>query len=294
MFKLVDRASWQAAAPSGSFDGSAADARDGFIHFSTAEQVRETAARHFAGQSDLLLVAVAAAPLGDALRWEPSRGGALFPHLYAPLPLRAVRWVADVGLDASGRHVFPIPRSRATRRARRPMIPTKLTAALVATTLLVSSPAGSATAISVLFIGNSFTFAAGSPVRYYRADTVTDLNGEGIGGVPALFESFTRQAGLDYEVSLETRGGSGLDFHLAEKADVIGRRGWDKVVMHGYSTLDAAKPRDPAKLDRDQRAHGGPAAREEPEGRDLPDGDLVAGRSDLSGRRAPGPAPRST
>ena len=128
------------------------------------------------------------------------------------------------------------------------MTPTKLTAALVAITLLVSSPAGSATALSVLFIGNSFTFAAGSPVRYYRADTVTDLNGEGIGGVPALFESFTRQAGLDYEVSLETRGGSGLDFHLAEKADVIGRRGWDTVVMHGYSTLDSAKPRDPAKL----------------------------------------------
>ena len=105
----------------------------------------------------------------------------------------------------------------------------------------MSSPAGSATAISVLFIGNSFTFAAGSPVRYYRADTVTDLNGEGIGGVPALFESFTRQAGLDYEVSLETRGGSGLDFHLEQKADVIGRRGWDKVVMHGYSTLDCGQ-----------------------------------------------------
>ena len=88
VFKLVDRASWQAAVPSGSFDGSAADARDGFIHFSTAEQVGETAARHFAGQADLLLVAVAAASLGDALRWEPSRGGALFPHLYAP-PSRA-------------------------------------------------------------------------------------------------------------------------------------------------------------------------------------------------------------
>jgi uncharacterized protein (DUF952 family) len=107
VFKLVDRASWQAAAPSGSFDGSAADVRDGFIHFSTAEQVRETAARHFAGQSDLLLVAVAAEALGDALKWEPSRGGALFPHLYAPLPRGAVRWVADVALDASGLHIFP-------------------------------------------------------------------------------------------------------------------------------------------------------------------------------------------
>src|SRR5687768_15243305 len=101
---------------------------------------------------------------------------------------------------------------------------------------------------SVLFVGNSFTFAAGSPVRFYRADTVTDLNDEGIGGVPALFKSFTQQAGLSYEVFLETRGGSGLDFHLANKADVIGKRGWDVVVMHGYSTLDAEKPRDPAKL----------------------------------------------
>ena len=107
VFKLVDRASWEAAASSGTFDGSAADARDGFIHFSTAEQVRETAARHFAGQPDLLLIAVAAASLGDALRWEPSRGGALFPHLYAVLPLGAVRWVADLVLDASGHHVFP-------------------------------------------------------------------------------------------------------------------------------------------------------------------------------------------
>jgi hypothetical protein len=101
---------------------------------------------------------------------------------------------------------------------------------------------------SVLFIGNSFTYAAGSPVRFYRSGTVSDLNNEGIGGVPALFKSFADQAGLDYEVSLETRGGTGLDFHLDNKLGVIGRRGWDVVVMHGYSTLDADKPRDPAKL----------------------------------------------
>jgi hypothetical protein len=99
----------------------------------------------------------------------------------------------------------------------------------------------------VLFIGNSFTYGAGSAVRFYRADTVVDLNDEGVGGVPALFESFTRQAGLDYDVSLETRGGTGLDFHLEEKRAVIARR-WDVVVAHGYSTLDADKPRDPAKL----------------------------------------------
>jgi hypothetical protein len=125
---------------------------------------------------------------------------------------------------------------------------TRFTAGSIAVALLVSAPAGSATAVSVLFIGNSFTFAAGSPVHYYRAETVTDLNHDGVGGVPALFKSFTRQAGLDYDVSLETRAGSGLDFHLAEKADVVGGRAWDAVVMHGYSTLDAAKPRDPAKL----------------------------------------------
>lgn len=104
------------------------------------------------------------------------------------------------------------------------------------------------TSRTILFIGNSFTFAAGSPVRFYRAHTVTDLNDEGIGGVPALFKSFTQQAGLSYDVSLETRGGAGLDFHLANKRDVIAARPWDIVVMHGYSTLDADKPRDPAKL----------------------------------------------
>ena len=104
------------------------------------------------------------------------------------------------------------------------------------------------TVTSVLFVGNSFTFGSGSAVRFYRADTVTDLNSEGIGGVPALFKSFTDQAGLHYDVSLETRGGSGLDFHLENKLGVIGRRPWDVVVMHGQSTLDFDKPGDPAKL----------------------------------------------
>src|SRR4029077_5203670 len=101
---------------------------------------------------------------------------------------------------------------------------------------------------SILFIGNSFTFGSGSAVRFYRNNTVTDLNNEGVGGVPALFKSFAQQAGLDYDVALETRGGVGLDFHLAEKSKEISARPYDKVVMHGYSTLDADKPRDPAKL----------------------------------------------
>ena len=119
---------------------------------------------------------------------------------------------------------------------------------LVTSVILAVILAEAQSATSILFVGNSFTFAAGSPVRFYRADTVTDLNNEGVGGVPALFKSFTQQAGLNYDVFLETRGGSGLDFHLENKLDVIGMRGWDTVVMHGFSTLDADKPRDPAKL----------------------------------------------
>ena len=125
----------------------------------------------------------------------------------------------------------------------------KLAVTLVSVaSILASSALLAQSRTKVLFIGNSFTFAAGSPVRFYRAGTVTDLNNEGVGGVPALFKSFADQAGLAYDVSLETRGGTGLDFHLAEKSGVIGSRAWDTVVMHGYSTLDADKPRDPAKL----------------------------------------------
>lgn len=101
---------------------------------------------------------------------------------------------------------------------------------------------------SALFLGNSFTFGYGSATKYYRADSVTDLNSEGIGGVPALFKSFTDQTGLDYDVFLETRGGSGIDFHLENKLGVIGKRPWDQVVMHGFSTLDSNKPGDPTLL----------------------------------------------
>ena len=120
-------------------------------------------------------------------------------------------------------------------------------ATLIALVAALAS-AGVTAAPSVLFIGNSFLFGSGSPVRFYRADTVTDLNREGIGGVPALFKSFAQQSGLDYDVALETRGGSGLDFHLANKLTEVGSRAWDTVVMHGFSLLDAEKPRDPAKL----------------------------------------------
>ena len=93
VYKICDRAEWRAAWDEGVYRGSADDARDGFIHFSSAEQVAATRAKHFAGRRNLVLVAVRADELGDALKWEPSRGGALFPHLYGFLPLDAVEAV---------------------------------------------------------------------------------------------------------------------------------------------------------------------------------------------------------
>ncbi len=100
----------------------------------------------------------------------------------------------------------------------------------------------------ILFIGNSFTFGAGSPVQRFRINSVTDLNGTtNKSGVPALFKSFTEQAGLHFDVNHETVGGKGLDFHLTNKTAVIARP-WDCVVMHGYSTLNQAKPGDAGLL----------------------------------------------
>ncbi|MFG1348436.1 DUF952 domain-containing protein [Xanthobacter autotrophicus ATCC 700552] len=107
IFKICPASLWAQAETDGVFSGAPVDHADGYIHFSTAAQVRETAARHFKGAGDLKLVAVAIAPLGHALRWEPSRGGALFPHLYGPLPLTAVRWVKDLPPGPDGAHIFP-------------------------------------------------------------------------------------------------------------------------------------------------------------------------------------------
>ena len=107
IYKICPAALWEAAVDAGRFTGAGIDRTDGYIHFSTAAQLAETAAKHFAGQSDLVLVAVDAAALGGDLRWEPARGGALFPHLYRPLPLGAVRSVAPLPLGADGRHRLP-------------------------------------------------------------------------------------------------------------------------------------------------------------------------------------------
>lgn len=107
IYKISPAALWATAQAEGVFTGAPVDVADGFIHFSTAAQARETAAKHFKGQDGLKLVAIDPAPLGATLKWEPSRGGALFPHLYGPLPLTAVLWVKDLPLGADGLHLFP-------------------------------------------------------------------------------------------------------------------------------------------------------------------------------------------
>lgn len=109
IYKICPRALWREAEAAGIFKGAPIDLADGYIHFSTEGQMAETAAKHFAGQDDLLLIAVDADSLGDALKYEVSRGGPLFPHLYAPLAVNAVLWVKPLPLGADGRHVFPGP-----------------------------------------------------------------------------------------------------------------------------------------------------------------------------------------
>jgi uncharacterized protein (DUF952 family) len=107
IYKVCGAAEWAAAQAASVYEGSADDARDGFIHFSTAEQLTATLARHFSGRDGLVLVAVEADRLGEALRWEPSRRGALFPHLYGTLPVSAALWVGPLPRDLSGRHIIP-------------------------------------------------------------------------------------------------------------------------------------------------------------------------------------------
>lgn len=107
IYKISETESWSAASARGTFDGSADDRRDGFIHLSTAEQTRETVAKHFAGRNGLIVAAVETGQLGDALKWEASRGGALFPHYYGLLPMSAVVWSRPLRLGADGRHVMP-------------------------------------------------------------------------------------------------------------------------------------------------------------------------------------------
>jgi uncharacterized protein (DUF952 family) len=107
IYKICPAALWREAERRGVFKGAAIDLHDGYIHFSDAGTVKETAAKHFAGQTDLLLISIDAGCLGDSLKWEKSRGDALFPHLYGDLPLNAVTKVEALPLDAAGMHIFP-------------------------------------------------------------------------------------------------------------------------------------------------------------------------------------------
>jgi uncharacterized protein (DUF952 family) len=111
IYHMCPAATWAAAVAAGRYDGTEDDRRDGFIHFSTAAQLRDSARRHRSGQSGLVLVAVAAARLGDRLRWESVRGGALFPHLYGPLSPDEAYAVVALPLGRDGEHIFPpLPR----------------------------------------------------------------------------------------------------------------------------------------------------------------------------------------
>ena len=107
VYKILTKSAFEEASACGRFEGSAVDLRDGFIHFSAGRQVAGTLAAHFQGQSDLLLLAVDADGLGEPLKWEKSRGGELFPHLYGPLDLRHAVWTADLPLGEDGLHRLP-------------------------------------------------------------------------------------------------------------------------------------------------------------------------------------------
>jgi len=107
IYKLCDRDEWASAQASGVYDGSEHDRRDGFIHFSTADQLPGTLAKHYADRDNLLLIAFDASGFGEALKWEPARNGALFPHLYASLPTATALWAAPVPLGPDGSHQLP-------------------------------------------------------------------------------------------------------------------------------------------------------------------------------------------
>ncbi|SCW84727.1 Uncharacterized conserved protein, DUF952 family [Sphingobium faniae] len=106
-YKILTRPQFDQFKADGVFHGAPVDLADGYIHLSTREQAGGTVAKHFAGQDDLVMVMVDLAPFGEALKWEPSRGGALFPHLYAPLPMSAVAGKVTLRLDEQGQHLFP-------------------------------------------------------------------------------------------------------------------------------------------------------------------------------------------
>ena len=108
IYKIIDRVTWKAAVEAGEFAGSGIDLKDGYIHFSTADQAQETADKHFSGQNDLLLVAIDDSQFGDELKWEPSRGGNLFPHLHGVLKIEQAGSVTEIHQTKDGRHLIDV------------------------------------------------------------------------------------------------------------------------------------------------------------------------------------------
>lgn len=107
IYKIADRQLWETAKINDEYNGSSDDIRDGFIHFSTKNQLAATLIKHFHGKNDILLIAIEAEPLGKALKWETSRKGDLFPHLYAPLPTSAILWEKPIEQNQDGTHIMP-------------------------------------------------------------------------------------------------------------------------------------------------------------------------------------------
>ncbi len=107
IYKICDKSLWAEAEKAGVFTGAEIDLADGFIHFSTRNQTASTLEKHFSGRTDLLLIAIDAAAMGDAIVFEEARGGMLFPHLYQPLHLNFVRWVKPIEQDKNGKHILP-------------------------------------------------------------------------------------------------------------------------------------------------------------------------------------------
>ncbi len=107
IYKIENREIWHTARSKGYYNGSKADQDDGFIHFSTSEQLTGTLSKHFAGRTDLLLIAFNAEILGPDLKWEPARNGDLFPHLYGPLPTTHILWEKPIEETPTGSHILP-------------------------------------------------------------------------------------------------------------------------------------------------------------------------------------------
>lgn len=239
-YKLVDRAEWDSAIAAGAYAGSAVDRADGYIHMSTAAQVAETARRHFAGQDGLWLVEVALAPLGEAVKWEASRGGDLFPHLFAPCPPTPTRPARPVGrcgrrhaLRGRDRRMAVTDVGAALLRALDPE--TAHTLALRALRMAPLPPARAddpvlATTVAGLSLPNPVGLAAG-----------LDKNGEALHGLSRLGFGFLECG----SVTPQPQPGNPKPrlFRLSEDRAIINRMGFNNAGLETFAGRLADRPR---------------------------------------------------